>query len=736
MTTIRRKQLESLTEDFFSDVNDSNIILLYGAFGIGKSEFLDALINKLNKEKYADAFCRFDFHFDREFLVEYLNSSEFSVAGSEVVNISSGFDETAYNKKHLGELLKIVQTADEKLADDLLSQYSLKYFDFEDKDNPDNKKIERQVKSIIDKKGEQRFLLKHERVIAESFLVDLMNFFYPLDDKNFPHYEAYLANIQSPIRLFFIFDNIDTITYSVVKWLNDVFLPLLADGKFGDIISYEINDELKDVEISRFFDFRFIISSRINLMELDGMNYFRENNSRITTVELKAFDAGETKEYLALRQMDDADSELIYEFSLGLPFIIDLLIDYESDEINEVVRDSIYDTFTEKFLDGRPSVIREAIKMSAFIDRFEEDYLRFNHFIGDEYKETFAYLKFSNDLYSVESGKIALKKPFRKILAMSLERTNKSDVIKYQNIASLYGKTKSKYPELNSEKFDILRSLAYFGNFDTEYAIDMAFDDKSFSTKNFIKSHGEYFEDNLHTKSVKAIHRETLDYYNKLIDGPKYELKKKLIENIWKQRAEKLKKELNERQEELDELNKQAEVYSDDPSKLKQEYDLHQREFIEKENDLIVLRKKLGTYSYNKYIFSLIVNVTAAVMAFIIAYFFPDLFATPKNHSSIIIIQYVLYFLSIVFLLIAFNFTSRIVKAILDKKTMQKIEIEMQKVEDERDKHKTEMKRIKELLADWQKNVNQISTKIKQTEAEIKKLKEILNEPYTYKNLF
>ena len=736
MTTTRLNQLNSLSDDFLSETDNSNIILLHGAFGIGKSEFLDAWISKLNDEKFADAFCRFDFHFDREFLVQYLNSSEFSVAGSDVINISGGFEETAYNNQHLAELLGIVQAADEKLAAELVSQFSLKYFDFGNDDYTGPEQIEERLKQIIDKKGERRFLLQHHRVIAESFLVDLMNFFYPIDEKNFPNYESYLSNIQSPIRLFFIFDNIDTVTHSIVKWLNDVFLPLMSVGKFGDIISYDIDEELKEVEISRFFEFCFIISSRVNLLELDGMNFFREHNNSIKSIELKAFDLEETKEYLALRKVGNADANLIYEYSMGLPFIIDLLIDYEVDEINEVVRDSIYDTFTEKFLDGRPPLIREAIKMSAFIDRFEADFLRFNHSIGDQYKEAFAYLKFSNDLYSVEGGKIALKKTFKKILTMSLERNNKSDVIKYQNIASVYGKTKAKYPELNGEKFDILRSLAYFENFDTDYAIDMAFDDKSHLTKNFIKSHGEYFDQNLHTKSVKLSHRETLDYYNKLIDGPKYELKKKLIENIWKQRVEKITKELKERESELEELKKEAEIYSDDPSKLKQEYDHHQREFIDKENDLIALRKKLGTYSYNKYIFSLIVNITAAVMAFIIAYFFPDLFATPKNHSSIIIIQYILYFLSIVFMLMGFNFIYKIVKSILDKKTMQKIEAEMQKVEDERDKHKTEMKRIKELLGDWQKNVNLITTKIKKAESEIKKLKEILNEPYTGKNLF
>ncbi len=729
MTSVRKNELNLMLKSITKNDAVSSVTLLHGGFGYGKSEFLAALTEELEKKEYTDAFCRFDFRYDKSFFDDFLASFDFVLPGSDLTDVTYDFDESTYNRRHLRELLDTVERADVELYNSLLARLLPEYYHFNSSDNLSDDAIEERLEKVIEKKGDRRFLLRHNRVLTESFLVDLMNLFYPLTEK-FPFYSSYLSEISSPVRIFIVFDNIDTVAYSLLKWLNDDLLPLFTGGKFGELISYDINEELKETEISKFFDFRFVVSSRLNVLNVDLFDFFKSNKEKINSIALNLMTREETKEYLAERNIDASYLDLMYDYSSGMPFLIDLLVEFDADEINEVVRDSIYEIFTEKLLDSHPEQVREAIKMSAFINEFDEDYLRCNRLIADNNKEIFDYLRFTNDLFARNKEKISLREPFKSVLSMSLERSDKSDVIEYRNIANVYEKTKRRYPKLRSEELNILRSLAYFRNFDTNMAIDLAFDDKSAMAKSFVKSHNEFFIRNKHTLTLKDEERAVLDAYNKIIDRQKYDLKKQFILNIWQEREKELKSELDKIENSLGELGEKAKVYGDDPAKVKLQYDSHQKSFIEKENDLINLRKKMDNYSYNKYIFSLVVNITAAVMSFIVGYFFPELFSTPKNHSSIIIIQYILYFISCVFLLMGVNFIYKIIKAIMNKKVIRKIQTEIDSLEDERSSHREEMKTLKTILADWQKNVNEINEEKRILSRKMQEIKELLSESY------
>ena len=728
MTAYRQNKISELTAKMSSTGTPVNITLLSGAFGIGKSEFLETLIENLQKEQFADAICYFDYHFDKTFLVDFLASFEFIFSDSDSTDIVYDFIECIYNRKHLRELLDIIEEKDSELYTTLLPEFLMRNFPDEKKTDSE-KNYDEKLSKFLDKKGDRRFLTHHSRVIAESLLVDFMNFFYPLD-KDFPAYSSYLANLKSPVKILIIQDNIDTVTHSVVEWLNNELLPMFLHGKFGDFISYDIDDELKDVEISKFFDFRFLISSRIDLLKIPQYDFLQKNKDNIASIVLEPMTKEETKDYLAEKQVDAAHLETMYSYSLGLPFIIDLLLDYNADEINDVVCDSIYEIFTDKVLDGRTPELAEAIKMSAFINSFDETYLRCNRKLAHKQNQIFEQLKFLNDLYMLKRNELSLREPFKKILSLSLERNFKSDVLEYKNITSIYRKVKFKFPGLTAEELNILRSLAYFEHFDLDMAIDLAFDDKAEAAGKFVQEHKQLFTKNKHTLSIKKDDKPILDAFNKILDRDKYLLKKQFIENIWDKRKKQLNDELEEEKTKLTALNEKLAVYGDDPTKVRQKYDLHQKAFIEKENDLINLRKKLETYSYNKYIFSLIVNVTAAVMSFIIADFFPELFSTPKNHSSILIFQYVLFFLSCVFLIIGFNFAFKLFKAIRNKKAVEKIQQQIADLEDEKRADKEKMRELKSVFSDWQKNVNEINEQKRIVNEKIKEIKEILAENY------
>jgi len=729
MTTLRQNTLKSLLERYDSKDETLSVTLIRGIFGAGKSEFLTELLSELKESSRSDAICYFNFNINRNFIVEYLTSFEFIVPGTEVDSLTYNFDECNYNKTHLYNLLDEIEKKDSSIISKILDNLKLRFFENTSAESDNTDSLTEKLNLILDKKGDRRFVLQNHSVAAESFIVDLMNLFYPINEK-YPNQLSYLKTIQNPIKINLVFDNIDKFTFTLVKWLNDILMPLCLEGKFSDFTAYVIDDDQKDISISEFLDFSFVICTRKEINDKDGLLYLENIESRVSTINLKQFDFDETGEYLSGKSIDLSNLDLIYSYSFGIPFLIDMFIDFNADEINEVVRDSIYDKFTEKVLDCRNELEREAVMMSAFLDSFDADALRCNRFIGDENYNLFDYLKYNSDLFLSVGEKLSLREPFRTIFIRTFERDYKSRVIEYKNISDIYGKVQNQYPKLQSEEINILRSLAYFKCFDFESSVDLAFDDKSSAAKKFIKNNQDLFIKNHFTYSLIDSHRLFLDDYNKIIDRKKYEMKKQLITGIWREKEKELISEKEVLEGETAALKEELAVYGDDPSIVKKEYDNHQKQFIENENELIRLRKKMEQFSASRFISSMIVNMTASVMAFIIGYFFPELFSTPNNHSSIIIIQYILYFISIVFLMMGLNFTIKILKTKRNNKGLQSIKDQIKKIEDDKADHRDEMMKLRSITSNWQKGVNELTEKIKSREKRVAEIGKQLLESY------
>ena len=49
----------------------------------------------------------------------------------------------------------------------------------------------------------------------------------------------------------------------------------------------------------------------------------------------------ETKEYLAERNIDASYLDLMYDYSSGMPFLIDLLVEFDADEIKSMKRGKV-----------------------------------------------------------------------------------------------------------------------------------------------------------------------------------------------------------------------------------------------------------------------------------------------------------------------------------------------------------------------------------------------------------
>lgn len=727
MVTSCKNLLINLLQDIQNRNDDKPVTFITGNFGYGKSEFLNEFIFSLEQNDFCDAICSLNFNLEKTTLADYLASCEVKFPNDDLVT-NYEFPESAFNSSYVDEVSSIVKERSPQTESLILEHFKPKYYINKEEQKIRTEKLKSISESLFEKNSDKRFLNNYNKVIAESFIVDLINLFYPLSEEITEHY-YYLSSIKEPVKIVVVFDNIDKFTNSILEWLNNDFIPLCIAGTFGDFISYNINDEQKQIAISKFIDFRFVISTRYDPKSNVQFDYLSNPViSRIISLELLNYQG--TVEYISNRIPSEELAQRLFQYSFGIPFLIDLMLEIDTEEITEVVRDAAYNKFTTKLLDGRTTIQTEAIKLSAFLQPFEADALRCNRIINDNYEECFEYLKFTNDLFELNNSQLALREPFKEIIRKSLDITDKVNVIEYMNISKTYHNAKNRYPELTSEELSIFRNLAYFKHFDTENSIPLAFDDKSSSAKSFIKNHHNLLEKHEATYSVLSEHKNILEPFNRIIDGQKFELKKELISKIWSDRQKHLVTEKHTLKSELEQCIEEYNHYNADPGKIKSEYDLMQKDFIEKENELIRLRKNLHNYSYNKHIFSFVVNTTASIMSFIIALFFPYLFQTSDNHTSVMIIQYILYFISCVFLLIGLNFVFKAYKLHNNKKEKNIVQAKIDEIEKVKITIQDKMKSLRDITNNKQKRTLELQEQIRLKSKILDEIEILLNEPF------
>lgn len=728
MVTSCKNLLINLLQDMQNRNNDKPVTFITGNFGYGKSEFLNEFITSLEQINYCDAICSLNFNLEKATLADYLASCEVKFPNDDYLT-NYEFPESATNSSYTNKIYSIVRERSPQNESVVLEQFKPRYFINTTEQKIISEKLKSLSDSLFEKKSDKRFLNNYYRVIAESFIVDLINLFYPVSEEIPEHY-YYLSKIKEPVKIVMVFDNIDKYTQTILEWLNNEFVPLCIAGTFGDFSSFNIVEEQKHTPISRFIDFRFVITTRFNPQKNTNKFDYLSNPVISRCISLELLNYQDTVEYISNLVKSETLAQRLYQYSFGIPFLIDLMLDIDSEEISEVVRDAAYNKFTSKLLDGRTEIESEAIKLSVFLQSFEAEALRCSNIISDNYQDCFEYLTFTNDLYDFDNAQLSLKEPFREIIRKSLDITDKVNVIEYMNISKIYHNAKNRYPDLTAEELNIFRNLAYFKHFDIDNSITLAFDDKSASAKIFIKNHYHWFEKHQATHSVLSEHKNILEPYNRIIDGTKYELKKELISNIWNDRQKQLVTEKHKLKSELPALQKEYEHYNTDPGKLKSEYDSMQKDFIEKENELIRLRKSLHNYSYNKHIFSFVVNITASIMAVIIALFFPYLFQTSDNHTSVLIIQYTLYFISCVFCLIALNFAFKSYKLHHNKKEKNIVQSRIDEIEKDKLTLQDKMKELRDITNNKQKKTLELQEQIRLKSNRLDEIEILLNEPF------
>jgi hypothetical protein len=263
-----------------------------------------------------------------------------------------------------------------------------------------------------------------------------------------------------------------------------------------------------------------------------------------------------------------------------------------------------------------------------------------------------------------------------------------------------------------------------------EHAVPAAFDDKAKTATDFIIANKDLFKKAKNSYSFDSDSQSILSDYNRLTDREKYELKQQLISKIWNDRKSELTDELTRLKDTVKEQTAEHESLTINPAKYRTDYDTHQRMFIENENELIILKKQLTEFSLSRHVSSFFITLVAGVISFVVAYFFPTIFMTSQNQSSVEIIQYSLFGLSLVFLFIAMSTAFKMIKISSNKKGKRNITDKIAKIQKENDEHQLQMNSLRDLSMNGQKQAKELFERIENNQKRIKEIEELLTEPY------
>lgn len=708
------------------------ITLILGQFGIGKSEIVREIFADFCDSTYFDCLLNINFGVEKQYISNYLKSTEIHFPKSDISSFNSDIHETSYNDNRLSELLKLIKENDFELADHVVNKLKLKLFvDLEENDKHQKSEFNRKIEELLEKKGDRRLIVENFRVTAESLIVDLMNIFFPNTEK-FSSFDKYLDSITSPVKVLFVFDNFDRISFSIYNWLSEYFLPLCLHAKLGDFIAFNVRESEKELYVNQFFNFHFIISNRIDPSINDFFPFFSKNADIIQKYELKPFNHEESISYL---QSEDAEKKLnhdeIITSSFGNQFLMDIFIQSDTGGINtESDKVSIYGKIASKYLDGKTSLQSDSIKLASLLDSFTEFDLRTMPILFDKSNYSWRFLLFLNDITEFKGLNLAFKYPFNIIFQSAYSEIYHQEILESKNVGKILESINELLPNLSDDDLRIARSLAYFENFDYDIAIESAFLEKSEDAKIFVQKHSHFFFKHLHTYSLKGDLRNILMKLNNIIDKNKIEAKNNLVKSIWDKRLKEITEEKNNIEIKLINLQQEADEFSGDPTKGKNYYEEQQRKFIKAENDLIHLRKNLGDFSSSRFLINLIINSLATVLSFLTSYFFPDIFSTPENHSSIIIIQYILYFITLVFGFLSIHNAYKIINIRMQKEEIRSIQEKISSLELEKSSYQEEMKLFKDSKSSWQKRSQEIIEQIKTNKYRLDSLDSIIKEPY------
>ncbi len=542
----------------------SELLLINGCFGIGKSYILEHFKNELYNRNNNFVIYDYQHYKQNEYLHEFVYS--FAMSCFEPTNIDP--KETFINRNRFHELLYKFSNENKNIYNLIITFNKLKNLPQFITDSSVNFTFsELQNAKEYLSKDEYDITFNNKELAAESFIVDLF----------YRHFD-----IGRPIKKHFLFiiDNYDSVAGTINDWIFNELINLL--NCYFNNLKYFTSQNFPNVKICELFNFKFIIASR---------EYFEISSSNVkqTTITLKPFEKYDIIRYFLNKNIDIQESlDFIYSFTNGIPFLLNLvseavllsdgeISDYSQIESIAVQRAFNYLTETQK----------DYLRAASFLDEFDEEALEFLPLIKNNYKKAYNFLYNSNEFCEkIHNNKISVKKFIRYLIIRDLRNESPTTAKNFELISELYKNYNNLFKVFDPEERKIIRMLAYFKCFDKIFAIEEVFESDAAAARKiidkypilFVERNGLYFVEEKISNAVRSL--------EELSQTELYETTLPKIQSSWSKYVDILKKELSTNYEELNKLTKNLEHLKHQETELK-------IECAKLESDLALLSREI-----------------------------------------------------------------------------------------------------------------------------------------------
>jgi hypothetical protein len=713
----------------------ARITLIHGCFGSGKSAIIEEIERISGEKNYIDCCLKCNDYKEIAFIPDFA----YELAKNTVyANSGSGIPEARETEfihlKFIDNLIRIKEAEFDvfniilkrvilkSIADSVLESFPSRKSDAQDLDEI--------YDSFFDKKSDRALMSNIDIYAAEAFIVDIMNYFFPLNIAK-PSFEHYLG-AKVPKKVLIIIDDVDPIAGSLVNWLFSIFIPYCTKKSFNDFVSFDFEGSKLETKVSDFLDFRLIIASRHDFLSDNIFAEILKYKDEINDIHLKPFDVEQTEQYILAKGLSGEISPgTAMSVTMGIPLVLSLWTDSRSYVANNF-DNFILPLVMDKIFKYSAAYEIEWIKSVVFPDYLDSDTLRcFSVFDGNVTKALYFFVHMNGIAIATNDETVSILPEIRKFILKSIELESEelfNELCQYGKIATL--QRELMLPFNNHEK-RLLNRLSYFFRFDKEFVPEYALGEEATEIIRIINDFPYFFEEIDSNMSFKPEVFNQLVEYNKIADKENYDFRKEEVKKCW----DEYLNYLSDKNEELT-INSENILHeiSNEEVLLKQkkdEYTEHQIKFMREENELIELKVAIADYSINKNLYSSVSYFSIAVILGVVGFFLTDIFAGSPNISSFEIIQYVLFAFAALFAIVGGVFGIRMMGS-SSKAEYERLSGHYTKKMSQKEERQTEMMQLRNIIDNAEIKINNLKERHNELTNKLKDNHEKIKVPFYY----
>lgn len=692
--------LNTLVQDVNAEHSECPVTLLSGPPGSGKTALIDKLRNTF-ASRFIDASFLFEFNQNISFISDFFRNLRASFYSLHTDSVA--MSETEFNYDHFNnEFAKLVSES-KKIADFYEDIFLLSSFAFqsENKKELELRLIETSdfIRESTPKKSIHRLLLEPNNIAVESFIVDLMNIFYP----DIASGKIDGMRPSKRIKIHIAIDNCDFINESVNKLLFRSLLVYAFQAHFSDFQSYNITFSDQSIKVSDFFDFRILYSTRSAIPKKYLSKLDAELQILIQRQELNYLSESEIASNGKLIPNGLTACEL-YELSAGIQQLVLSEVNAiipEADNIRKAISNRAF-TILKGFISPNQETLLHCLAFG-----YNE-----NQALQNKCNETFSlspedirFLKYNLYLTkgNAESG---LKEEYKSLIQTYL-MYNKP--LLYNDLSSL-AMAAEIIPDIiekyDNDEFNILVVLAYVPAENNLELARLALSKHLKELDEFYNKHKAIFSNGKYIITPKLAER--LRNYIRTTSPEMHEdfsnLKAKYESRIPEER-ERIK------------TQKTAAIlsYEKDIAKIEQEitslnkfYKQLQEEMMEQENEMISIRQQINDKSFSNSLMASSIAVFITISVGIFSIILPNIFRADGPNSPVFSVQFILYTIVAVLAVLDYIFIRRTIALHKHKKRNDEYQSNLEQMEEQKNAYLSKMSEIKEEIDKFEKQKKEL----------------------------